>query len=147
VAALEAAVLDAASAYLRRIGPTGDLPFPGRVPAQHRLAMWAVVMDTGGHQLPHIHPAAWLSGVYYVSLPGALGPDATDPAGWIEFGRPPDELGLRRPPDCSLFRPAEGRLFVFPSYFYHRTIPFTGPEPRICIAFDVLRQAPPGPGA
>jgi tetratricopeptide (TPR) repeat protein len=145
VAALEAAVLAAAAGYLRRIGPTPELPFPGPVPEQPRLAMWAVVMDTGGHQLPHIHPAAWLSGVYYVDLPSGLGPDPGDPAGWIEFGRPPDDLDLQRRPDCSLFRPTEGRLFMFPSYFYHRTIPFSGPEPRICIAFDVLRQAAPGP--
>ena len=142
VAALEAAVLAAAGGYLRRLGQGPELPFPGAVPEQPRLAMWAVVMDTGGHQLPHIHPAAWLSGVYYVDLPGTLGPDPSDPAGWIEFGRPPDDLELLRPPERSLFRPAEGRLFLFPSYFYHRTIPFAGPEPRICIAFDVLRQAP-----
>ncbi len=34
----------------------------------------------------------------------------------------------------------EGRVFLFPSYLYHRTIPFSGPEQRICIAFDVLRR-------
>jgi tetratricopeptide (TPR) repeat protein len=143
VAALEQAVLAAAAAYLRALTPVPGHPFPGPVPREPRLAMWAVVMDTAGHQLPHIHPVAWLSGVYYVDLPDSIGADASDPAGWIEFGRPPDDFRLRRRPPCSLHRPVEGRLFLFPSYFYHRTIPFPGPEPRICIAFDVLRQERP----
>ncbi|MFQ5974596.1 MAG: tetratricopeptide repeat protein, partial [Alphaproteobacteria bacterium] len=33
------------------------------------MRIWAVVMERGGHQVAHIHPAAWLSGVYYVELP------------------------------------------------------------------------------
>jgi tetratricopeptide (TPR) repeat protein len=140
VAALETAVRAAAEAYLRRLSPEPGCPFPGPVPPEHRLAMWAVIMDTEGHQLPHIHPVAWLSGVYYVDLPGTLGDDEDDPAGWIEFGLPPADIALRRPPRLSIHRPVEGRLFLFPSYFYHRTIPFPGAERRICIAFDVLRS-------
>jgi hypothetical protein len=36
-----------------------------------------------------------------------------------------------------LVRPKEGLALFFPSYLYHRTIPFEGPTPRISIAFDV----------
>jgi hypothetical protein len=39
------------------------------------------------------------------------------------------------------FRPEEGLMMVFPSYFYHRTIPFEAVEQRISIAFDVLPEA------
>jgi len=45
------------------------------------------------------------------------------------------------------FRPEDGLMMVFPSYFYHRTIPFEattpieGAEQRISIAFDVLPEA------
>ena len=35
-------------------------------------------------------------------------------------------------------RPEEGLLVLFPSYFYHRTIPFDDPGTRISIAFDVV---------
>ena len=28
-------------------------------------------------------------------------------------------------------------MVLFPSYFYHRTVPFTGTDERISIAFDV----------
>lgn len=106
--------------------------------------MWAVVMESEGHQLPHIHPAAWLSGVYYVSLPASMGDGESGREGWIEFGLPPDELVGEASPEVELFRPEEGLMFLFPSYFYHRTIPFPGDERRICIAFDVLRRAARG---
>ena len=32
-------------------------------------------------------------------------------------------------------------MFLFPSYLYHRTLPFEGAEPRMCIAFDCLPAA------
>ncbi|MCW5581951.1 MAG: hypothetical protein KIS72_11480 [Luteimonas sp.] len=35
-------------------------------------------------------------------------------------------------------RPEEGTMLLFPSYFYHRTLPFEDESPRISIAFDVL---------
>lgn len=140
VAILEAAVIRAVDGYLQRRDPVPDHPFPGPVPRRHRMTMWAVVMETEGHQLPHIHPSAWLSGVYYVQLPETLGPKQEDAAGWIEFGLAPDEL--RSSPDMPvrLVEPVEGRMYLFPSYLYHRTIPFPGDHRRISIAFDVLRR-------
>jgi Flp pilus assembly protein TadD len=139
VAYLEQSAKDAAREYLAKLDLPSDHPFPGRVPKVPRLAMWAVVMETEGHQLPHIHPAAWLSGVYYVSLPSSLGRGDSGDEGWIEFGLPPDELSGGESTEKKLFEPREGTMFLFPSYFYHRTIPFPGDERRICIAFDVLR--------
>jgi hypothetical protein len=35
--------------------------------------------------------------------------------------------------------PKVGQLILFPSYFYHATIPFTGSGRRVSIAFDVGR--------
>lgn len=140
VAALEAAVIRAVDGYLERLSPVPDHPFPGPVPRRHRLTMWAVVMDTEGHQLPHIHPSAWLSGVYYVQLPDTLGAGEEDAAGWIEFGLAPDELRWSSNMPVQLAKPAEGRMYLFPSYLYHRTIPFAGDHRRISIAFDILRR-------
>jgi tetratricopeptide (TPR) repeat protein len=140
VAGLEKAILNAVDDYLDRLQTPPGHPFPGRVPQPHRLSMWAVVMDTDGHQLPHIHPAAWLSGVYYVELPETLGLGGDDVAGWIEFGLAPDELRTEDHTPVRLFCPAEGRLYLFPSFLYHRTIPFSGDARRISIAFDVLRR-------
>jgi uncharacterized protein (TIGR02466 family) len=106
--------------------------------------MWAVVMDAQGHQLPHIHPAAWLSGVYYVQVPGEIGDDDDGRAGWIEFGAPPDTMNCRGEPKLKIFQPVAGNYFIFPSYLYHRTIPFASKQQRICIAFDAIPSAMTG---
>jgi Flp pilus assembly protein TadD len=137
---LERIVTAAVEEYRGRLDLPDGHPFPGSLPEITRLAMWAVVMEPEGHQLPHIHPAAWLSGVYYVSLPSSMGSGENDYDGWIEFGLPPEELQGGRLPDQVRLEPQEGRMILFPSYFYHRTIPFRGDERRICIAFDVLRR-------
>lgn len=140
VALLERAVRAAATDYLSGLDLPVGHPFPGPVETRHRLTMWAVVMEPDGHQLPHIHPGAWLSGVYYPELPPGMAESGAH-AGWIEFGLPPEELRGDRQPPVRLFRPEEGLMFLFPSYFYHRTLPSPGPVQRISIAFDVLRPA------
>ncbi|MCZ6561093.1 MAG: tetratricopeptide repeat protein [Gammaproteobacteria bacterium] len=114
--------------------------FAGK-PDHWRLTMWAVVMDAQGHQLPHIHPAAWLSGVYYVQVPEEIGDDDGGMAGWIEFGAPPDTMNCRGEPKLKIFHPVAGNYFIFPSYLYHRTIPFASKQQRISIAFDAIPSA------
>ena len=37
-----------------------------------------------------------------------------------------------------LVRPEEGLIVLFPSYFYHRTVPTESADMRVSIAFDVL---------
>jgi hypothetical protein len=101
------------------------------------LRTWGVLLGAGGHQMPHLHPLAWLSGVYYVRLPDdmqAAGPQA----GWLEFGLPPERLVVKSPAEPRAVEPREGRLVLFPSYFYHRTQPFESDRSRISIAFDVM---------
>jgi hypothetical protein len=39
------------------------------------------------------------------------------------------------------FEPRVGRLYLFPSYLYHRTLPFDGEGERTSISFD-LAAAP-----
>ena len=99
------------------------------------LRTWGTVLSPGGSQAPHQHPLAWLSGVYYVSLP------AETDVGLLEFGAPPERIGLRSEPDLRTVTPRPGRLVVFPSWFYHRTQPFTAGLRRISIAFDVMPLA------
>ena len=100
--------------------------------------MWSVVMDTQGHQLPHMHPDGWVSGVYYVELPQSMHSAKDTQDGWIEFGRPLRELSGTTEPEVRVIRPEEGMLVLFPSYFYHQTIPFDSAEQRVCIAFDAV---------
>lgn len=97
-------------------------------------------MERQGHQLPHTHPDAWISGVYYPKLPQIVNGPGEQHAGWIEFGRPLAEYLGAIEPEVMAVQPREGLLVLFPSYFYHRTIPFDTDEERISVAFDVVPQ-------
>jgi len=96
------------------------------------LRTWGTVLNAGGHQAPHHHPLGWLSGVYYAGLP-----DSVD-VGALEFGRPPDQIRPAAPPETFCVTPRPGRLVIFPSWFYHRTLPFDATGTRVSIAFDVM---------
>ncbi|MEE4185553.1 MAG: putative 2OG-Fe(II) oxygenase [Gammaproteobacteria bacterium] len=132
---VNAAVREALATYRSRGLATHPL-MQVATPDWH-LRAWGTVLQAGGRQSPHMHPLGWLSGVYYVDLPAGM--DATDPqAGWLEFGAPPDRYYCPNPPATSGFAPAAGRLIVFPSWFWHRTLPFSSSASRISIAFDVM---------
>jgi uncharacterized protein (TIGR02466 family) len=124
--------------YLAMLPTDASHPFYRHKPASFGLDIWTTVLVGGGHQDHHIHSSGWLSGVYYVQLPETLGASAQDNAGWIEFGRPPDDLNLRREPPVYTVQPRAGLLILFPSYVFHRTIPFAEAQPRISIAFDLI---------
>lgn len=106
-------------------------------PEKAWLNAWAVVYSSEGHQVAHIHADAWLSGIYYVSAPEA-GDGRRD--GCLVLG----EVDLQGIPPWGTrdISPAPGKLVLFPSFIPHGTIPTHSPEPRICIAFDVMPVTP-----
>jgi len=138
MAAWEASLRDAVEQYRASLPDDPAHPFVESMPARYRLTAWSVVLERQGHQIPHIHPSAWMSGVYYVALPDTVAASTEDTAGWIEFGQPPEHYHGTTRAELSLVKPREGLLVLFPSYFYHRTIPFDTAGRRISIAFDVL---------
>ena len=138
IAVWESALREAIDAYRARLEGSASHPFVDSMPARYRLTAWSVVMESGGHQVPHIHPSAWMSGVYYVAVPHAVAASDEETAGWIEFGEPPEHFHASADPQRVLEKPREGLLVLFPSYYYHRTIPFEAAGRRISIAFDVL---------
>jgi len=127
-------------AYKRHFAGEPAHPFLDACPADITISIWGVVMGEDGHQVPHTHPAAWLSGVYYVEVPDSVRDDDPSRAGWIEFGRPPEDIHARHDPAVRYFRPVEGQMILFPSHFYHRTVPLAGARRRISIAFDVMAR-------
>lgn len=140
--AFQAMIVDAVTRYQARLGADSTHSFVAAAPARWRLTAWAIVMHgAGAHQAPHIHPSAWLSGVYYPCLPDVVNDPGAAQAGWIEFGMPSDEYHWRHTPSCRPVRPEPGRLVLFPSYFFHRTIPYEQNGTRISVAFDVLPVA------
>lgn len=138
MAAFRTEIEAAFRAYRRTFAGEPAHPFLDACPGDVRISVWGVVMDLDGHQVAHIHPAAWLSGVYYVEVPDSVRDDDPDRAGWIEFGRPPTDIHAQHDPDVRFIRPEPGLMVVFPSHFYHRTVPLAGAARRISIAFDVI---------
>jgi uncharacterized protein (TIGR02466 family) len=143
VAELEEKIRKAVEAYIASLPADQGHPFLANRPRRFGLRVWSILLEEqGGYQEPHIHPNAWLSGVYYVRLPENVElPEGEGNAGWIEFGRPPEHFHCTAAPEVRLFRPEPGLMLLFPSYFYHRTVPLVSPGLRISIAFDVLPKA------
>jgi uncharacterized protein (TIGR02466 family) len=138
VAGLEAQILKSAATYRDELGGDDGHPFVARRPKSWTLSVWGVVMRSAGHQIPHIHPAAWLSGVYYPKLPDIVSSQEGGKGGWIEFGRPPEHFHNAREPETLSVQPEPGMMVLFPSYFYHHTVPFEASGTRISIAFDLM---------
>ena len=101
------------------------------------LGSWSVRLRGGGFHVSHIHQEGWLSSALYVELPPEVeaGPREGAPPGALTFGVPDRELGLELEPRRVEF-PQVGRLVVFPSYFWHGTMPFESSAHRMTVAFD-----------
>lgn len=132
------AIQDACNSYLK----TGLENHPLMAPATDdwSLRVWGSILATGGQQTPHMHPVGWISGVYYVSLPEDMDSSNSE-AGWLEIGRPPERFFRATETATRRFEPKESRLILFPSWFWHQTIPFDAHSDRISIAFDVVPRA------
>lgn len=116
-------------------------PYLAQRPEKWTHDIWCVILGDLGYQDPHVHPGGWLSGVYYVSLPDAISETDETCQGWIEFGRPIAYPQAKMEPRVRLCQPEEGKMILFPSYFYHRTVPFHSAQKRISIAFDLIPAA------
>jgi tetratricopeptide (TPR) repeat protein len=115
-------------------------PFLGRNTRRLRFAgSWSVRLRSGGFHISHIHHTGWISSALYVSLPDQVAAlaDGTIGQGALTFGIPDENLGLELTPR-RVETPRVGRLVIFPSYFWHGTIPFESEQPRLTVAFDAL---------
>jgi tetratricopeptide (TPR) repeat protein len=127
--------------YIASVLTASGNPYANQATERWRLTGWAVVLHSGGHQSPHIHPQGFASGVYYVRVPETIRASAEGDAGHIAFGRSKPWGEGAEAQEAFLSRtikPVEGRMVLFPSHFWHYTVPFESEEPRICVAFDVV---------
>ena len=123
--------------YVAALPVDDEHPFLARQPSNWTLSVWGLVLPAQGYQVPHFHRAGWISGCYYVQVSDAVSDPEDGHDGWIEFGRPQSIYHTAASPRVHLVRPEEGLMVLFPSFFFHRTIPFETDADRICIAFDV----------
>jgi tetratricopeptide (TPR) repeat protein len=122
-------------ACLSALPMDGSHPYLGWTPARWDLDIWGVVLRPGGFQESHIHPDGWLSGVYYAAVPPGIG--ESGPAGCLQIGTPPSTFGPPEAFPSRVLPPRPGYLCLFPSFLWHRTVPYDTPGERICLAFDV----------
>ncbi|MFA6179124.1 MAG: tetratricopeptide repeat protein [Candidatus Methylopumilus sp.] len=101
---------------------------------------WYVKMRQGGHLTSHIHEIGWISGAVYLAMPqNKINPDE----GRFEYGTHGDDYPQKHSDfPVSNVAPNVGDIVLFPSSLFHRTIPFTSDEERICIAFDLKPAGP-----
>jgi tetratricopeptide (TPR) repeat protein len=118
--------------------PDDDLhPFLRRKASAFRYrTSWSSRLKDSGFHTTHIHPKGWISSAYYIELPGEVG-DHKRKEGWFTLGEPPFDLRWNEPIRRHI-QPKEGTLVLFPSYFYHGTVPFHSHTNRTTIAFDVV---------
>jgi tetratricopeptide (TPR) repeat protein len=121
--------------YMEHLGPGQD-PLRRRITSGYRFnGVWSVKLRPGaGFHTDHVHHKGWLSSACYIALPGAV---EKERQGWIKFGEP----GIPTKPALAperFIKPEVGQLILFPSYLWHGTTLFTGDEPRLSVAFDVL---------
>lgn len=146
VAALQRFLEESVTDYMKTALASAKYGFAPKPPASWKLHGWAVILRSSGHQTPHFHPAGVVSGVYYVRVPKAVRDGAAGEAGHIRFGHPLlDVPGAKaaEPALTTSFKPEEGMLVLFPSYFWHHTVPFESDEERISIAFDAIPAGAP----
>jgi tetratricopeptide (TPR) repeat protein len=95
---------------------------------------WSVQLRPRGFHVDHLHPKGWISSACHIELPGAV---ESEPQGWLKFGEPGVPTTPRLPAEHFL-KPQAGHLVLFPSYMWHGTIPFSGPDGRLSAAMDVI---------
>jgi hypothetical protein len=122
--------------YLGRMGQGND-PLRRRNQGAWRFnGSWSVRLRTSGHHRNHVHPRGWISSACYVELPDIVS-DARTEDGVLTFGQP--SIITTPALDAEyVIRPEVGMLVLFPSYFWHGTVPFSSDQPRLTVAFDAV---------
>ena len=99
---------------------------------------WSVRLRNAGYHASHVHPRGWISSAFYVDLPDGMAQASTQD-GCLAFGEP--SIATEPPLHAQrVVRPEPGKLVLFPSYFWHGTVPFHSEKTRLTVAFDVVPE-------
>lgn len=106
---------------------------------------WANVVRKGHANVPHVHPGAYWSAVYYVSVDT----DEQSTGGELKLFDPRGSLprmyapvlrmgiqGYTTAGNAELHKPKAGQVVIFPSWLSHAVLPFKGDGERISLAFN-----------
>jgi Flp pilus assembly protein TadD len=124
--------------YLEHIGHGSD-PLRRRNGGRWRFnGSWSVRLHSAGFHANHTHPRGWISSAFYIELPDCMS-DARSDEGVLTFGEP----GIATTPKLGAeysVKPELGMLVLFPSYFWHGTVPFRSNQARLTVAFDAVPE-------
>jgi tetratricopeptide (TPR) repeat protein len=128
-------IREAVADYIRRMPADPAHPLLARREDDFTFAgSWSCRLRSAGYHTNHVHAEGWISSAYYVALPEAV---EQGEQGWLKFGESNLALGRRDAPSRAI-KPAVGKLVLFPSYFWHGTVPFRSDDMRLTVAFDVV---------
>lgn len=100
---------------------------------------WGNVNPPGGRNSPHTHPNNYLSGVYYVSLPGgASNLVLHDPRAQAHVMMPPVATFSPYTGNTSTLGVKEGRMVLFPGWLTHSVPVNASSDDRVSIAFNLM---------
>lgn len=134
---LRSAIMKAARSYIRGL-PERDASHPFLSAPRDGVRIegaWSVQLRPHGRHVAHIHSHGWISSALYLELPEETRTTQTQ-AGWFEIGQPLLPEDWHRPP-LARIQPEPAKLVLFPSLFWHGTVPFDAGE-RLTIAFDLV---------
>jgi len=124
--------------YLEHIGPGSD-PLRRRNNGRWRFnGSWSVRLHSSGYHTNHTHPRGWISSACYIDLPDCMSDERSE-EGVLTFGEPGIATTPRLAAEYSV-RPQAGMLVLFPSYFWHGTVPFRSNQTRLTVAFDAVPE-------
>ena len=105
--------------------------------------MWANINPPGSMNMPHIHPNALFSGVYYVkSNPKSGRLKIMDPRPGAQLYMPtrkPGDAGRDMWKDANI-EPIEGRIIMFPSWLWHSVEENISDDIRISVSFNFIQD-------
>lgn len=122
--------------YLEALGDEGRVLGRPHGPGEgYRIdRAWSIRLRPDGFHVNHLHPKGWISSACYIELPAAV---ERRPEGWLRFGEPGIPTNPALPAEHYV-KPQLGHMVLFPSYMWHGTVPFSGGEPRLSAAMDVI---------
>lgn len=121
-----------------------------REPLPWKINGWANINRKGHANLPHIHPGAYWSAVYYVKTdaPNDISKDSSkggafkmfDPRGGLPLMYAPTlRMGMEgytAAGNFELHYPKSGECLIFPAWLSHAVTPYLGDDERISLAFN-----------
>lgn len=122
---LKSQVEQTADAFLQQVGVQRQVAWT--------LMGWCNTNRYGDHHAPHTHPGAYLSGTYYVRVPGGAISffDPRTGANMVTAGMESDARAAHT------VRPSAGTLLMWPSPLQHQVHPNLAEALRVSISFNL----------